>query len=95
MVGTFVLYILFMITIVLQVVIIRLLSNKLNSIEELIKTNKMETKEVKDLNMIVEPKLETTIPVPDNEEVLFIKEIKLGRGSNQIDMDVQMNNRNN
>ncbi|NLL81065.1 MAG: hypothetical protein GX231_02010 [Tissierellia bacterium] len=94
MVGTFVLYILFMITIVLQVVIIRLLSNKLNSIEELIKTNKMETKEVKDLNMIVEPKLETTIPVPDNEEVLFIKEIKLGRGSNQIDMDVQMNNRN-
>lgn len=102
MIGSPVLYILFVISIILQVITVVLLSAKLKSIEDLINTNNIEFKQLKYLSSYDEPKtvekptstVSNSIPVQDNDDVLFVKEIKLDRRSNVIDLDVQVNSRN-
>ncbi|MDR7871347.1 MAG: hypothetical protein RIN55_10825 [Tissierellaceae bacterium] len=111
-------YILFVIVIILQVMTLAsILSKKLKAIENSISRNNIEVQQSKPRNY-EEPIVQNTLqysqppivaknPVPiskpntvkdnqnmDNEEVLFVKQIKLDKRSQVIDMDVQLNNKN-
>ena len=108
-------YVLFLVSIILQIVTLLLVANRLKSIEELIiKSNIVLREEIaqrlseisrlnsrSDSKKTMEPAKKTLsavdaqVPVNDNldDDVIFMKQIKLGRGSQVIDMDVQVNNK--
>ncbi len=117
-------YVLFSISIILQIVTLLLVSNRLKSIEELNNKTKIVLREeiahrlseILILNSTSDSKnliqaagktalaTDAQVPAKDNlqdlvkdnleEDVIFMKQIKLNRGSQVIDMDVQVNNKN-
>lgn len=117
MVEVLIIYLLFLVLIILQVVTLVLLSGRINSLEESTRTINTDFKEFKYILSNKEPMVETRPEVinnfnttgkpvatkinsnisygrVDDEDILFIKEIKLDGKSKVIDMDVKVNNKN-
>lgn len=117
MVEVPIIYVLFVSSIILQVITLLLLGARLKSIEQLIREKNIEIMNLKYLSSKNESIVETPSSTIENsnttvepvntkdnykiveekqadEDILFIKEIKLDRRSKVIDMDVQVNKKN-
>lgn len=109
MIGMPLVYFLFVVVIGLQVLTIILLSNRLKSIEHLVEVKAKELNQIGNLekpstqarqfskntkNPVSTINNQNIVQDNQDEEILFIKEIKLDRRSKVIDMDVQVNKGN-